>query len=66
MDHDNRASWLNRVASGMAPLFKALDAPYPPPCAARYRRRDDAAEEAGDAVAQVRVPSLRVHRQNRP
>ena len=29
MDHDNRESWLNRVASGMAPLFEALDAPLP-------------------------------------
>ena len=29
MDHDNRESWLNRVASGMAPLFEALGAPLP-------------------------------------
>jgi len=26
---DNRESWLNRVAAGMAPLFEALDAPLP-------------------------------------
>lgn len=29
MDHDNRESWLNRVAVGMAPLFDALDTPLP-------------------------------------
>ncbi|WP_066779414.1 SprT-like domain-containing protein [Sphingomonas sp. CCH5-D11] len=29
MDHDNRESWLNRVAIGMEPLFEALDAPLP-------------------------------------
>src|SRR3546814_3197387 len=29
MTHDNRESWLNRVAAGMAPLFEALDAPLP-------------------------------------
>ncbi len=29
MDHDNRESWLNRVAVGMAPLFEALNAPLP-------------------------------------
>jgi len=29
MDHDNRESWLNRVAIGMAPLFEALGAPLP-------------------------------------
>ena len=29
MDHDNRESWLNRVAVGIAPLFKALDTPFP-------------------------------------
>ena len=29
MKQDNRESWLNRVAVGMAPLFKALDAPLP-------------------------------------
>ncbi len=29
MEHDNRESWLNRVAIGMAPLFAALDAPLP-------------------------------------
>ena len=29
MEQDNRESWLNRVAIGMAPLFKALDAPLP-------------------------------------
>ena len=29
MDHDNRESWLNPVAIGMAPLFEALDAPLP-------------------------------------
>src|SRR3546814_12111234 len=29
MEQDNRASWLNRVAAGMAPLFAALDAPLP-------------------------------------
>jgi hypothetical protein len=27
MTQDNRESWLNRVAAGMAPLFEALDAP---------------------------------------
>ncbi|MDR7260362.1 hypothetical protein J2X47_004571 [Sphingomonas sp. BE270] len=27
MEQDNRESWLNRVAAGMAPLFEALDAP---------------------------------------
>jgi hypothetical protein len=27
MTQDNRESWLNRVAVGMAPLFEALDAP---------------------------------------
>lgn len=29
MMQDNRESWLNRVAQGMAPLFEALDAPLP-------------------------------------
>lgn len=29
MTEDNRESWLNRVALGMAPLFEALDAPLP-------------------------------------
>lgn len=29
MAQDNRESWLNRVAAGMAPLFEALDAPLP-------------------------------------
>ncbi|KMS50395.1 transcription elongation protein SprT [Novosphingobium barchaimii LL02] len=29
MDHDNRESWLNRVAVGMAPLFDVLDTPLP-------------------------------------
>ncbi|WP_327753217.1 transcription elongation protein SprT (plasmid) [Sphingobium sp. SJ10-10] len=29
MTDDNRESWLNRVALGMAPLFEALDAPLP-------------------------------------
>lgn len=29
MIHDNRESWLNRVAQRMAPLFEALDAPLP-------------------------------------
>lgn len=29
MEQDNRESWLNRVALGMAPLFEALDAPLP-------------------------------------
>src|SRR3546814_2179720 len=29
MEQDNRESWLNRVARGMAPLFEALDAPLP-------------------------------------
>ena len=29
MEQDNRESWLNRVAIGMGPLFKALDAPLP-------------------------------------
>ena len=29
MTHDNRESWLNAVAAGMAPLFEALDAPLP-------------------------------------
>ena len=29
MTQDNRESWLNRVAAGMAPLFEALDAPLP-------------------------------------
>lgn len=29
MEHDNRESWLNRVAVGMAPLFEALGAPLP-------------------------------------
>ena len=27
MDQDNRESWLNRAAVGMAPLFEALDTP---------------------------------------
>ena len=27
MEQDNRESWLNRVAIGMAPLFDALDTP---------------------------------------
>lgn len=29
MEQDNRESWLNRVAIGMAPLFEALGAPLP-------------------------------------
>ena len=29
MTQDNRESWLNRVAAGVAPLFKGLDAPLP-------------------------------------
>ena len=29
MIHDNRESWLNGVAAGMAPLFEALRAPLP-------------------------------------
>ena len=29
MEQDNRESWLNRVAIGMAPLFDALDTPLP-------------------------------------
>ncbi len=29
MTQDNRESWLNAVAAGMAPLFEALDAPLP-------------------------------------
>lgn len=29
MEQDNRESWLNRVAIGMAPLFAALDTPLP-------------------------------------
>lgn len=29
MEQDNRESWLNRVAAGMAPLFEALNAPLP-------------------------------------
>lgn len=29
MDKDNRESWLNRVAAGMAPLFEALGTPLP-------------------------------------
>ena len=29
MIHDNRESWLNGVAAGMAPLFEALGAPLP-------------------------------------
>jgi hypothetical protein len=29
MEQDNRESWLNRVAVGMAPLFEALDTPLP-------------------------------------
>jgi hypothetical protein len=29
MIHDNRESWLNAVAAGMAPLFEALRAPLP-------------------------------------
>ena len=29
MTDDNRESWLNRVALGMAPMFEALDAPLP-------------------------------------
>jgi hypothetical protein len=176
MDQDNRESWLNRVANGMAPLFEALDAPLPsrvrvaigftsrgargraigecwdnrcsddghfeifirpdlahapdampaqiaailahelvhaavgiaaghgktfkrvaiglglvgkmtattpgdtflaavapilaaagplPPCPARHRRRDDAPEEAGSAVAQMRVRDMRLHRADR-
>ena len=32
MEQDNRESWLNRVVAGMAPLFEALDAPFPPAC----------------------------------
>ncbi len=52
MEQDNRESWLNRMATGMAPLFEALDAPL---------RRDDAAEEAGGAPAQVRVRGVRLY-----
>jgi len=29
MEQDNRESWLNAVALGMAPLFEAVDAPLP-------------------------------------
>jgi hypothetical protein len=29
MIHDNRESWLNGVAAGMAPLFETLGAPLP-------------------------------------
>lgn len=29
MIHENREAWLNAVASGMAPLFEAMDAPLP-------------------------------------
>lgn len=29
MTQDNRESWLNRVAAGMAPLFEALESPLP-------------------------------------
>lgn len=29
MEQDNRESWLNRVAIGMAPLFDTMDAPLP-------------------------------------
>lgn len=29
MEQDNRESWLNRVAAGVAPLFEVLDAPLP-------------------------------------
>jgi len=29
MEQDNRESWLNRVAVGMAPLSKTMDAPLP-------------------------------------
>ena len=29
MDQDNRESWLNRVAAGMAPLFETLGGPLP-------------------------------------
>ena len=29
MEQDNRESWLNRVAVGMAPWFEALDTPLP-------------------------------------
>lgn len=29
MEQDNRESWLNRVAVGMAPLFDALGTPLP-------------------------------------
>jgi hypothetical protein len=29
MNHDNRESWLNGVATGMAPLFETLGAPLP-------------------------------------
>ncbi len=28
MERDNRESWLNRVAIGMAPLFEMLARPY--------------------------------------
>lgn len=32
MEQDNRESWLNRVAIGMAPLFTALGTPSPTAC----------------------------------
>ena len=35
MEQDNRESWLNRVAVGMAPLFEALGAPLPLGCGSR-------------------------------
>jgi hypothetical protein len=35
MEQDNRESWPNRMANGMAPLFEALDAPCPPACVSR-------------------------------
>jgi hypothetical protein len=47
MEQHNRESWLNRMATGIVPLFKALDAPCPMPgstpvtrqCGRRSRRR---------------------------
>lgn len=34
MEQDNRESWLNRMVTGMAPLFETLKTP-PAPCPAR-------------------------------
>lgn len=49
MEQDNRESWLNWVAAGMAPLFEALDAPLPPACGWR------SASPAGEPRARRRV-----------